>query len=68
LVWHDVDRALFHLDFGHTCGWPGCPPIHTLWMRGLAGDLWMLAGGMLFGVVGGVTAGAWCAATQPAAP
>ncbi len=61
LVWHDVERALFHLDFGHTCGWPGCPRIHTLWMRGLAGDLWMLAGGMLFGVVGGVAAGAWCA-------
>lgn len=60
-VWHDVERALFHLDFGHACGWPGCPPIHTLWMRGLAGDLCMLAGGLLIGVVGGVAGGAWCA-------
>jgi peptide/nickel transport system permease protein len=61
LVWHDVQRALFHLDFGHTCGWPGCPRIHTLWMRGLAGDLWMLAGGLILGVVGGVGIGVWCA-------
>jgi peptide/nickel transport system permease protein len=61
LVWHDVQRALFHLDFGHACGWPGCPRIHTLWMRGLAGDLWMLAGGLFFGVVGGVIVGVWCA-------
>ena len=61
LVWHDVERALLHLDFGHSCGWPGCPRIHTLWMRGLAGDLWMLAGGLLLGVLGGVSAGAWCA-------
>jgi ABC-type dipeptide/oligopeptide/nickel transport system permease component len=61
LVWDDVERALFHLDFGHACGWPGCPRIHTLWMRGLAGDLWMLAGGLVFGVVGGVSVGVWCA-------
>jgi ABC-type dipeptide/oligopeptide/nickel transport system permease component len=61
LVWHDAERALLHLDFGHSCGWPGCPRIHTLWVRGLAGDLWMLAGGLLLGVLGGVSAGAWCA-------
>jgi len=60
-VWHDVERAMFHLDFGHACGWPGCPPIHTLWMRGIAGDLWMLAGGLLIGIVSGVWLGAWCA-------
>ena len=41
-VWHDVQRALLHMDFGRTCGWAGCPRIHTLWLRGLAGDLWML--------------------------
>jgi peptide/nickel transport system permease protein len=61
LVWHDVSRALLHLDFGHACQWPGCPPIHTLWMRGIAGDLWMLAGGLLIGIAGGVGAGTWCA-------
>jgi peptide/nickel transport system permease protein len=60
-VWHDVQRALFHFDFGHACTWPGCPAIHTLWLRGLAGDLWMLAGGMLIGIVGGVSAGVGCA-------
>jgi ABC-type dipeptide/oligopeptide/nickel transport system permease component len=61
LVWHDVQRALLHLDFGHACQWPGCPSIHTLWMRGIAGDLWMLAGGLVFGIVGGVSLGTWCA-------
>jgi len=60
-VWHDVQRALLHLDFGRACGWPACPPVHTLWMRGLAGDLYMLAGGLLIGVGGGVSAGVWCA-------
>jgi peptide/nickel transport system permease protein len=65
LVWHDVSRALFHIDFGHTCGWPGCPRIHTLWMRGLAGDLWMLAGGLVIGVLSGVSIGAWCARRHP---
>jgi peptide/nickel transport system permease protein len=60
-VWHDVGRALLHLDFGHACQWPGCPPIHTLWMRGIAGDLWMLGGGLVIGIAGGVGAGTWCA-------
>ena len=60
-VLHDVERALLHLDFGRACLWPSCPPIHVLWMRGLAGDLWMLAGGLLIGVIGGVSMGVWCA-------
>jgi peptide/nickel transport system permease protein len=59
-VWHDMRRALFHLDFGHACGWPGCPDIHDLWMAGMAGDLWMLGGGVLIGLVGGIVAGLLC--------
>jgi ABC-type dipeptide/oligopeptide/nickel transport system permease component len=39
----------------------GCPPIHTLWMRGIAGDLWMLGGGLVIGIADGVGAGTWCA-------
>jgi peptide/nickel transport system permease protein len=60
-LWHDVERALLHLDFGRACLWPGCPHIHDLWMRGLAGDLWLLAGGIAVGVSGGVGVGLWCA-------
>jgi peptide/nickel transport system permease protein len=60
-VWHDVERALLHLDFGEACGWPGCPRIYDMWIRGVAADLWMLAGGMLFGVLGGVGIAVWCA-------
>jgi peptide/nickel transport system permease protein len=57
----DVERVFLHFDFGVACNWPGCPPITTLWARGVAWDLWLLAGGMLIGVAGGVLAGLWCA-------
>jgi peptide/nickel transport system permease protein len=60
-TWHDVERALLHLDFGQACGWPGCPSIQTMWARGAAADLWLLGGALLFGVAGGVGAGLWCA-------
>ena len=60
-VGNDVERALLHLDFGHACGWRGCPPVHSLWVRGIAADLFMLAGGLALGVLGGVYGGIWCA-------
>jgi peptide/nickel transport system permease protein len=66
---HDLDRAL-HLDLG--CAPPGgtgsgakpsgnCMPVRVLWQRGMAVDLWLLAGSIVFGVVGGVLGGLWCA-------
>src|SRR3954454_24938091 len=58
---HDVKRVFLHFDFGVACNWPGCPPITTLWARGVAWDLWLLAGGMIIGVAAGVLAGLWCA-------
>jgi peptide/nickel transport system permease protein len=56
----DLDRALLHFDFGEACMFIGCPQVHDLWVRGYAADLWLLGGGLLFGVVGGVSAGVWC--------
>jgi peptide/nickel transport system permease protein len=31
-----------------------------MWSRGVAWDLWLLAGGLIIGTVGGVLAGLWC--------
>ncbi len=58
----DVRRLLLHLDAGHACGLPGCPPIHDLWREGIVGDLSLLVGGVAIGAVSGVGAGLWCAA------
>jgi peptide/nickel transport system permease protein len=66
---HDLGRAV-HLDLG--CAPPGgtgsgakpsgiCMPVRVLWQRGMAADLWLLAGSIVFGVVGGVLGGLWCA-------
>jgi peptide/nickel transport system permease protein len=60
-VAHDLERVFLHLDFGCSAILPGCPPIHTLWVRGLAWDLWLLAGGVVLGAAGGILAGVWCA-------
>lgn len=57
---HDLERIFLHFDFGVACNWPGCPPITTMWARGVAWDLWLLAGGMVVGVAFGVLAGLWC--------
>jgi peptide/nickel transport system permease protein len=61
-VLHAMERALFHLDFGDACGWPGCPPVRHLWSLGYAADLWMLFGTVAIGVGGGFAIGVWCAA------
>jgi peptide/nickel transport system permease protein len=60
-VAHDLNRVFFHLDFGCASLLRGCPQIHDLWMNGLWWDLWLLAGGVVIGAVGGILAGVWCA-------
>ncbi|MEA2280355.1 MAG: peptide/nickel transport system permease protein [Solirubrobacteraceae bacterium] len=66
---HDLDRALLHLDLG--CAPPGgtgssarpsgtCMPVRVLWQRGMAADIWLLAGSIVVGGVGGVLGGLWC--------
>jgi peptide/nickel transport system permease protein len=61
-TWHDVNRALLHLDFGEACMFIGCPKIHTLWLDGLWVDLYLLTGGIVTGITLGVGGGLWCAA------
>jgi peptide/nickel transport system permease protein len=69
-ILHDLDRGLLHLDLG--CAPPGgtgstarpsgtCTPIRVVWQQGMAADVWLLAGSIVFGVVGGVLGGLWCA-------
>jgi peptide/nickel transport system permease protein len=60
-LWHDLDRAFLHLDFGCAGILPGCPPIHDLWVEGMAWDLWLLGGGVVLGTAGGILGGVWCA-------
>lgn len=61
-TWHDVSRALLHLDFGVTCMYTGCPRLHDLWVQGLFIDVALLMGALLIGAVGGYLIGRWCAA------
>jgi peptide/nickel transport system permease protein len=68
---HDLDRGLLHLDLG--CAPPGgktgstakasgtCMPVRVLWERSWAADIWLLAGSIVIGGVGGVLGGLWCA-------
>jgi peptide/nickel transport system permease protein len=67
---HDLNRALLHLDLG--CAPPGgtgsgarpsgtCTPLRVVWQRGMAADIWLLAGSIVVGVVVGVLGGLWCA-------
>jgi peptide/nickel transport system permease protein len=64
-VFHDVDRALLHLDFGGACNmFVGCPPIKGLWLDGIWVDLILLAGGVAFAVAFGLLGGLWCAARR----
>jgi peptide/nickel transport system permease protein len=59
---HDLNRVFLHLDFGCAAFLRGCPQIHDMWTSGLASDLWLLGGALVFGTVGGILAGVWCAA------
>jgi peptide/nickel transport system permease protein len=54
-TWRDVEDALFHLSLGDQ-------EIHDEWVRGIAADLYLLAGGLLVAVGLGVAGGVWCAA------
>jgi peptide/nickel transport system permease protein len=60
-VLHALQRAFLHFDFGVARGWPGSPPIRTMWARGAAADVWMLFGTVALGACGGFALGLWCA-------
>ena len=38
-----------------------CTPLRDVWQRGMAADIWLLAGSIVIGVVVGVLGGLWCA-------
>jgi peptide/nickel transport system permease protein len=61
---HRAERVFFHLDFGVTCSYPGCPPIKVLWGRMWHADVYLLLGGLALGVTTGLAAAAFCA-TRP---
>lgn len=56
-----LERVFLHLDLGRS--WAGSQrPVAELLGRGLPADLWLLGGGIAFGVGAGVAGGAVCAA------
>jgi peptide/nickel transport system permease protein len=60
-VTHDLGRAFLHFDFGRACSHPGCPPVRVLWERSWTADVYLLAGGLAFGVAGGIAGAVFCA-------
>lgn len=53
--------AFLYLDLGRS--WEGSrPEVSGVLLRGFAGDLWLLLGGLAFGVAAGVAGGAYVAA------
>jgi len=61
---HRLERVLFHLDFGVSCSYPGCPAVTKLWGRSWQADVYLLLGGLVLGVTTGLAAAAYCA-THP---
>jgi peptide/nickel transport system permease protein len=61
-----VYRAFVHFDLGNSWENNG-PPVSGMLREGLPADLWLLGGGLVFGILLGVTAGAVVAA-RPRAP
>jgi peptide/nickel transport system permease protein len=57
----DVERGFVHFDWGVACGWPGCPPVRTMFASGFAVDLWLIGGALVIGVTAGLGGAMWCA-------
>ena len=56
-----LDRAFLHFDLGHS--WErNQPAVADMLRQGLPADLWLLFGGLAFGILTGVTAGAFVGA------
>ena len=53
--------VFFHLDFGVSCSYPGCPAIKELWSACWQADVYLLLGGLVLGVTTGLAAAAFCA-------
>jgi peptide/nickel transport system permease protein len=57
----DLERGFLHFDWGVACGWPGCPPVATMFARGFAADLWLIGGALVLGIAAGLLGAMWCA-------
>jgi peptide/nickel transport system permease protein len=56
-----LQRAFLHLDLGRSWEQPQ-PAVVDLMREGLPADIWLLLGGLVFGIATGVAAGAYVAA------
>ena len=63
-LWHQLNRAFLHFDFGRACSHPGCPPVKELWARSWQADVYLLAGGLVLGVAAGLAGAVFCT-TRP---
>jgi peptide/nickel transport system permease protein len=62
-LWDYLTAAVLHFDLGVSWQRPH-PEVSDLIRHGLPGDLWLLGGSLVLGVVGGTAGGAICA-TRP---
>ena len=65
-LWDYLTSAFLHLELGNS--WENNqPPVSGMLREGLPADLWLLVGGMAFGLLAGLTAGAYVG-SRPRSP
>ena len=65
-LWDYLTSAFLHLELGNS--WENNqPPVSGMLREGLPADLWLLAGGMAFGLLAGLSAGAYVG-SRPRSP
>ena len=65
-LWNYLTSAFLHFELGNS--WENNqPPVAGMMRQGLPADLWLLAGGMAFGLLVGLSAGAYVG-SRPRAP
>jgi peptide/nickel transport system permease protein len=65
-LWDYLTSAFLHFELGNS--WQNNrPPVAGMLREGLPADLWLLAGGMAFGLLAGLSAGAYVG-SRPRAP
>jgi peptide/nickel transport system permease protein len=57
----DLERGFLHFDWGVASGWPGHPPVRTMFASSFAVDLWLIGGALVIGVAAGLGGAMWCA-------
>src|SRR3954469_12262145 len=57
----DLADLFLRGELGQACSVPGCPDVRTLLGRGAMPDVYLLVGGTVIGVIGGLLGGIVCA-------